>query len=816
VSARTGEKPRAALTRAHELLERFSELAPGRTLLSLDCFDTILFRRVAQPADVFFDLARSAPFAARGYSAKLRMESESRARALAEVRRGSNEVTLPEIYRAAFPDLSDGEVSELARAELAAEKDACYAFPPTLELIRAATARGLSIVIVSDTYLSEPELRELLGSALPEDVIGAIDRIFCSSEHGRSKAGGLFKDVLRLLGEKPASVLHVGDHEISDLTAANALGMYALRLEHHGPAAAQALRTQTMALSLLAPEVRATRSLPAPFAGLLAAQSGVERPEALLGAVGAGPVLYAFARFLLAEREALERAGARPKFAFLMRDAYLPHRVCQALAGCEIGTNVAISRFAAYAASFRTRDDVERYLARSAGSGRLEAMARQLGLPEDRAEQLIRSCEQSSEPTAEFVRRVRDPKFLEGVFERSRAYRERLLRYLKQRVALEPGETLVLVDLGYEGTAQRELGPVLADELGVTVTGRYLIAARVAGWEKTRKGLFDPESCDDRTLATLVPYVALLEDICTTDDASVVDYDEAGNAVFAERVIEAGQYRRIVPIQDECERFAREAEAFFALAGKRPSAEDLRLSALASLARLLFFPTAPEVDYLEGFRLDMNLATLDSFELFDREKGLEALRRLGPFFMNPGTKSLRTNYPIELRAAGIELSLSLFAQHRFALTLGLEDVTLRRETLGLLVLAGRSGSLAEAEARATHDGYFSLIVPLGEGGFSVGVMFGKKYAWLQLESIAFVPTKALYHPDGSESSLDASACASPDGMRSAGGGLYECTSEASFLLITPRFRPETPGTFACRIVFRPLVPRTLQVAKAAE
>jgi FMN phosphatase YigB (HAD superfamily) len=808
--------PNARVARAPELLARFAELAPGRALLSLDCFDTILFRRVAQPVDVFFDLARREPFAALGYSAKLRIESESRARALAEVRRGTNEVTLPEIYRAAFPGLSDLELSELARAELAAEKDACYAFPPTLELIRAATERGLSIVIVSDTYLSEPELRELLVSALPEDVLASIDRIFCSSEHGRSKANGLFKDVLRLLGEKPASVLHVGDHEISDLGAASALGMHALRLEHHEPPVAQALRAQAMALSLLAPEVRATRSLPNPFAGIFAAGSGMERPEALIGAVGAGPVLYAFARFLLAERDALERAGARPKLAFLMRDAYLPHRVCQALTGAEIGTNVAISRFAAYASSFRTRDDVERYLARSAGSGRLDAMARQLGLVGEQAERLVQACEQSADPIAEFVRRVRDPRLLETVFERSRAYRRRLLGYLKKRIALEPGDTLVLVDLGYEGTAQRELGPVLADELGVTVTGRYLIATRVAGWEKTRKGLFDPSCCDDRTLATLVPYVALLEDICTTDDPSVVDYDEAGNAVFGERVIEAGQYQRIVPLQDACEKFARDAEAFFAGARRRPNEEDLRLSALSALARLLFFPTASEIDYLEGFRLDMNLATLDSFELFDREKGLEALRRLGPFFMNPGTKTLRTNYPIELRSAGLELSLSLFAQHRFALTFGLEDVTLRREQLSLLVLAGRNASLAETEARATHDGYYSLVVPLGEGGFSVGVLFGKKYAWLQLESIEFVPTKALYHPDGSERSLDASACASLDGMRSAGGGLYECATDASFLLITPRLRPDTPGTFACRIVYRPLVPRALNVAKAAE
>jgi hypothetical protein len=443
-------------------------------------------------------------------------------------------------------------------------------------------------------------------------------------------------------------------------------------------------------------------------------------------------------------------------------------------------------------------------------------MARQLLLPEELAERVIQECERDKDKAGAFVRRVLEPKLLDVIFERSRAYRKRLLRYLERQVELAPGDTLVLVDLGYEGTAQRELGPVLADELGVKVTGRYLLASRVPNWEKTRSGLFDPGSCDDRLLATLVPYVALLEDICTTDDPSVIDYDDDGNPIFGERVLPAEQYQRILPIQDECERFAREAEAFFPRCGAQPSREDRRLGALGALARLLFFPTAAEIDYLEGFRLDMNLATLDSFELFDREKGLGALRRLGPFFMNPGMKALRTNYPIELRSAGIELSLSLFAQQRYALTLGFEDLSLRRETVPLLILAGRDGSLAEAEARSTHDGYFSLVVPFGEGGFNVGVLFGKKYAWVQLESIELVPTAKLYRPEGAEQSLDASDVTTADGMRHVGGGLYECLSESAFLMIAPKTRPDASGTFACRIVYRPLVARAMAVAAAAE
>lgn len=807
-------KPAALLeerARAGELIGKLDELRGEIQRLSLDCFDTILVRDVAEPVDVFFDLARSEPFARLGFEAKLRVEAEGRARGYAMLRRGSLEVKLPEIYRAAFPALTDDEVSALARAELAAEKRACSAFGPTVELMLAARERGLPIVIVSDTYLSEPELRELLAACIPPEALAAVEHIFCSSEYGRAKGVGLFKDVMKKLALPPRAVLHVGDHPASDLGAAHFEGLHAVQLVRHDAAVERACRTHALAMGLVAPEVRRDRSLPQPYAALFAEAVGLETPVAQLGFVGAGPVLYAFGHFLLRSLAELEAAGARPKPVFLLRDAFLPHRVCAELCGKEVGPLASLSRFAAYAASFRAKEDVERYLARSAGSGRLDAMARQLLIPPHVAERIVKAAKRHAQPVVEFARRVLEPSVLASIFAQSKAYRARLYRYLERRVKLERGDTLVLVDLGYEGTAQRELGPVLADELGVTVTGRYLMAARVPGWEQTRSGLFDPSWCDDRVTAALVPHIALLEDICTSDDASVVDYTNDGEPVFDTKVIAPEQYERVKQIQAEVLRFAREAEAHFERSGKRPDPATQRMTALAALTRLLFFPGEDELACLEGFRLDMNLRTLDSFELFDREQGLEALRRKGAFFMQPGMKMLRTNYPLELRGAGIELSLSLFAQRRFTLNLGLDDVTLRREALQLLLVGPRGSGVTTAEARATHDGYFSLVIPMN-AGFKVGVLFGRRYAYVQLHSVELVPTNALYAPDGDAPVLDASSSVTADGMRAAGGGLFECLTDAAFILIAPDQYPPSKHGVACRIVFRPVVPRPAKAA----
>ncbi|WP_163071714.1 hypothetical protein, partial [Acinetobacter baumannii] len=68
----------------------------------------------------------------------------------------------------------------------------CFAFAPTVALMRAAKAKGIETIIVSDTYLDEKQLRGLIAAAAGEEVAGLIGRIFCSSFHGKAKGEGLY------------------------------------------------------------------------------------------------------------------------------------------------------------------------------------------------------------------------------------------------------------------------------------------------------------------------------------------------------------------------------------------------------------------------------------------------------------------------------------------------------------------------------------------------------------------------------------------------------------------------------------------------
>jgi FMN phosphatase YigB (HAD superfamily) len=785
---------------------------PDVRVLSLDCFDTLLWRSTATPVDVFYDLARHPAFARLGMNARIRVVAEGSARERALVRSGSSEVTLAEIYRAAFPDLDDAAVSELSAAELGAEIRACVALPATVSLIRKAKARGLRVVVVSDTYLREAELRRLLAAALPADAYEAIERVWCSCDHGRSKAGGLFKPVLDALGVRARDVLHVGDNPIADVEAARAIGANAVRLVHHDDEVEAMMRMQATATSLLHPTVRETNGMPSPFRAVLASSPLAREPDAVftLGYASLGPVLYAFARWLSGELREMRSAAADPsriKPVFLLRDGWLPARIVRAIDADAAGPLLSMSRFAATAASFRTAADVERWLAGWVGSERFHDLARQLLLTEDEVRAILMKARRAPRPADGFVREVLRPKTLALVLERSARYRARMIRHFEWAAGIRKGDTVVFVDLGYEGTAQRLLEPVLRDELGVEVVGRYLVAARVPGWEKSRRGLLDPSWCDDRLVSTIVAYVALLENLCAADQGSTIDYAEDGTPIRAASLVKREQAERVRPVQDACERFARDAAAFFAETGATIDLLQLRISALGALARMLLLPSRAEVRYLAGFALDMNLGADDELPLLDVDAGLDGLRKRGLFFLGADcARASRIAGPAELRAASLEMALTLAAQHRFGLEMSPADMTHRREQLTVLAMRGGAAVSAVAEARATHDGFFALHVPMGPDDSAVGVVLGERYAWVQIESVTRVEVSALFTSKEADATEDLMGAVHHDGLVHRGGGLYECTTSASFLLVAARPRPRSRPAI-CRIVFRPVVRR---------
>ena len=771
--------------------------------LTLDCFDTILWRHTDRPVDVFYDMQQRPAFKMAGIDAALREKAERHARQLQWVRTDRTEVTLDQIYLAARPGLSREMLHWLAEDELAAEMQACHAHPGAVRLLRDARARRLPVTIVSDTYFDSGRLRRLLAHALPPDAYAAIGEIICSADHGVCKSQGLFRLARLNQSANSCTTLHVGDNKDADVRAPSALGMSATYLMHEGDLGVQRRRMGVSAVSLLDPSARATRPLHMPYRAVLAT-TGSDSPEAAtaIGHATLGPLMHAFGRYIQEEATSLAATRKRVKLVFLLRDAHLPLHAYCAMENPMPAYAAQISRFSAFAASFRRQENVDDYLAHFAQNLTPAMIARQLLLSPERTARLVASAEASAKPLQTFLSAVRQPEVLAEIYAASTAFRERLRRYLVRQVGLATGDTLVLVDLGYAGTIQRVLGPVMAEEWGAEVFGRYLLA--VGSVDEKHRGLMDQSWLDHRALAAMQPYVGVLETLCSEHGASVVGYDDEGQALYESEQIDESQSEAVFEIQAECLRFAREADAYFRAASHMPPSTILRDEALASFGRLLFFPSAQELQHLGQFKLEINLGSGVARRLYDVEAGLDGLREQGLFYVGQTQSGVRMTVPAELRAAGLEMSLSLLAQTRFGIDLTRNDWSTRRSPVQVLLMRDDRSAQVLIEASPTHDGYFSTVVPLPDSDADVGLALGRDHEWLQLHSAELVSLSGRRVAEGT--TTDLRPVLAFTGVQDQGHGLLHFEAIDSLLML-PAGSWSHEGRAGLRIVFRPIAPR---------
>jgi len=799
-------------TEIEELCQLFLDKSNGLDILSLDCFDTLLWRRVEKPTEVFQSLQQRPVFRKLGLNSTLRISIENEARKHRRLADGSNEVNLQDIYRSGFPDVSDAEMQVLMQEELDAEKQACFAYAPVVRLIQGARDAGMKFIIVSDTYLSGDQLRELLAHCLPEETMAAISQVYCSNEFGVSKAGGLFQPVLEKLGCPPGRIVHIGDHPQADLEAALAAGMKAFQLDRWHDSVRQILQMNGNAARQIQPELGIHRPVPSPFHAVFAHNPLSEQdPAAVLGFNGLGPIIWSFVRWLRDAGNELTQQGPC-KYLFLLRDGYLPR-----LAFDRVNDNpdissyaVEISRFTSYAASFRSEADVLEYLVRLEGPD-IEPMCKQLLLPEKLRHSIMGQVERSSQPQQTFRKLIRKKSTLKKIFQASKAFRERLRAYMIQTVDLQEGDRLILVDLGYSGTAQNRLQPVMEQEWKVDVFGLYLLSYNRPGWQQTRKGMIDPKLIDDAAISTLVPYVAALEMVCTNNAGSVVNYTEKGASVCKDPDLPEEQFSMVGNVQQHVLRFVEQAQICAAAMNMVDEIDSLREAALAALARLSFYPVREEIEAMKSFYLDVNLGTDLKIQLFDTDMALEGLQQSGLFY---AMTEQRMNLPVELCFHGLELSYTFFMQHRFVQNLRLEDFSVRRETVPVMLVRGSEASRTDISAYPTYDGFYSMIVPVGQMEYELGIQFGERYSWLQLKSVAAVSAAELFQKKAvgklrHDSEIDLLPLLVYEQMQQHEGGIVACESKTGFVYVPMPDAVQSNGNMACLVTFRPLTSRSV-------
>jgi predicted HAD superfamily hydrolase len=211
-------------------LKYFFEINQNIELLSIDIFDTLLFRLVDHPHQIFDEIGKKAIKSNLLHNsitvkefALLRNIAAQDARKFQLERNGHAEVTLEQIYE--YLPRFIGDKTELQLLEVFTESEFCYINPEIYKLIVDTNRQGTPVILTSDMYLSKAQLKQIL--KFNGFDLNLIKEIYVSCEHKGNKCSGvLFKKLLSDFPNiYPEEILHIGDNFDADFDSPKTVGI---------------------------------------------------------------------------------------------------------------------------------------------------------------------------------------------------------------------------------------------------------------------------------------------------------------------------------------------------------------------------------------------------------------------------------------------------------------------------------------------------------------------------------------------------------------------------------------------------------------
>jgi len=284
-----------------------------------DIFDTVLFRSLLDPTDVFRLISYRLKAILPQKMAMVGEDAFVSARSLAEhrARLGKSEVTLADIWHE-LTWLVGENLDDAMEVELACEREVLFPNSKICLEITARRAQGLQIAFISDMYLPEYFLRSVLEE---HGIMQRDDKIFVSSTSGKTKRSGqLYHHVIADLGGKPGHYHMTGDHRHSDNRVPRSIGLKSkhyrgYRLNRYERRLNDKLKIPHLARSVLVGSIRNGRT-----------NHGIEVDRLVTDFLGPASLLWAIWSIRRAEDGDLNR------LFFMSRDAYLPYLCAKQIA----------------------------------------------------------------------------------------------------------------------------------------------------------------------------------------------------------------------------------------------------------------------------------------------------------------------------------------------------------------------------------------------------------------------------------------------------------------------------------------------------
>ena len=187
--------------------EELKEAIRSHDVISFDIFDTLIKRIVLYPKDVFEMVEEKTGI--RGF-----------ADCRYEIQTTIPQLDLAGIYRHLQKKCGydDSTVRKLIQTELQIESDVITARSSMVELFDYAKALHKTIVLVSDMYLDQDFIRQLLSRS----GITGYQELYLSYQYGKLKHEGLYEELTR---NRKETILHIGDNHFADIRCARKFGL---------------------------------------------------------------------------------------------------------------------------------------------------------------------------------------------------------------------------------------------------------------------------------------------------------------------------------------------------------------------------------------------------------------------------------------------------------------------------------------------------------------------------------------------------------------------------------------------------------------
>lgn len=205
-----------------DFIASFKNKAKEYDVISFDIFDTLVTRTVPDPLMVFDIVENKAK--KKGIS----LDNFRRHRWVAQLERGISNANIYEIYEQLqqMTGITDGQRDYLYKLEIDTEKEVLVRREDVCLCFKWALEAGKRIFLVSDMYLPEIILIEMLDNL----GISGYEALLVSCDYRKLKSEGLFQELIEKVG-KDARILHIGDNEFGDGECAKKEGIATFHID---------------------------------------------------------------------------------------------------------------------------------------------------------------------------------------------------------------------------------------------------------------------------------------------------------------------------------------------------------------------------------------------------------------------------------------------------------------------------------------------------------------------------------------------------------------------------------------------------------